>query len=245
MRRIVRADGRQRWRRIVAAIGLVVLAGGLDPAMGASRPTPGRVERVRYEADGSTTRVIVMLSRPVPFEVRIMPGESARRSARRVVLDFSNATLGPGATAPLGVENGLLQQIRTGQFTARTARVVLDLSNITKHTVTAYEDPPRVVIDIAGLPTDAPVVAAPAREPEAAPSRGASDGRGRGIHRAAAAGGSDPRGDRPGAAGGTGPARATGRFRTGSGGEGRCRGGRSESRDVTEARRRRTLGGCR
>jgi N-acetylmuramoyl-L-alanine amidase len=53
-----------------------------------------------------------------------------------------------------------LQQIRTGQFTARTARVVLDLASITKHSVMGYEDPPRVVIDIAGKPTTA-VAAAP------------------------------------------------------------------------------------
>ncbi len=106
-----------------------------------------------------------MLSRPVPFEVHVYAGEPSRKTARRVVLDFSNATLGPGASTPVGVENGLLQQIRTGQFTARTARVVLDLASISKHSIDAYEDPPRVVIDIAGSPTDTPpVVAAPARE---------------------------------------------------------------------------------
>lgn len=131
----------------------------------AAAAKPGRIERVRYEADGSSTRVIIMLSRPVPFEVHVYAGEASRKTARRVVLDFSNATLGPGASTPIGVENGLLQQIRTGQFTARTARVVLDLASISKHSIDAYEDPPRVVIDIAGTPTDAPpVIAAPSRD---------------------------------------------------------------------------------
>lgn len=141
----------------VAALALFAIAATVADAAPAR---PGRIERVRYEADGSSTRVIIMLSRPVPFEVRVLGGEPSRKTERRVVLDFSNATLGPGAAAPIGVENGLLQQIRTGQFTARTARVVLDLSSITKHTVDAYEDPPRVVIDIAGKPTaSGPVIA--------------------------------------------------------------------------------------
>ena len=147
---------RRRWE--LAVLGLIALLGLAGDAL-AVATKPGRIERVRYEADGTSTRVIVMLSRPVPFEVRVLAGESARRSERRVVLDFSNATLGPGAIAPIGVENGLLQQIRTGQFTARTARVVLDLASVGKHSVTAFENPPRVVVDIAGNPADARPVA--------------------------------------------------------------------------------------
>lgn len=149
------------WRSLLAAVAVLLVATTVADAAAAR---PGRIERVRYEADGSSTRVIIMLSRPVPFEVRVLGGEASRKTERRIVLDFSNATLGPGAADPIGVENGLLQQIRTGQFTARTARVVLDLASVTKHTVDAYEDPPRVVIDIAGKPTaTGPVIAEPAK----------------------------------------------------------------------------------
>ena len=165
MARMGIAEGHSRPHRgVLAAIGLVALLGMAGEAL-AAPAKPGRIERVRYEADGTSTRVIVMLSRPLPFEVRVLAGESTRRSERRVVLDFFNATLGAGATTPIGVENGLLQQIRTGQFTARTARVVLDLASVTKHSVTAFENPPRVVVDIAGTPAAAPpVVATPPRE---------------------------------------------------------------------------------
>ena len=159
-----RRQSRHGLATLAIASLILVVAGVVDAHAVAAKP--GRIERVRYESDGGSTRVIIMLSRPVPFEVRILGGESARKSERRVVLDFSNATLAPAATAPIGIENGLLQQVRTGQFTARTARVVLDLASITKHSVEAYEDPPRVVIDIAGTPAPtAPVAAAPAPPP--------------------------------------------------------------------------------
>jgi N-acetylmuramoyl-L-alanine amidase len=157
-------DRRGRRRAGVVALAVTVLLAGWAEA---AAVRPGRIERVRYEAEGGSTRVIIMLSRPVPFEVHMYAGEPSRKSARRIVLDFSNATLAAEATRAVGVENGILQQIRTGQFTARTARVVLDLASVTKHSIDAYEDPPRVVIDIAGTPPadPAPVVAAPARQP--------------------------------------------------------------------------------
>jgi len=172
MRWTASADVRSRRRRATAGF-LVLLALGIGGHADAARTTaaaPARIERVRYEADGTSTRVIVMLSRSVPYEVRILPGEPTRHSERRVVLDFSNARLAPGASEPIGVENGLLQQIRTGQFTERTARVVLDLASVTKHSVTAYQDPPRVVIDIAGEPVGEGTRTA-RNEPTSPPSR--------------------------------------------------------------------------
>jgi N-acetylmuramoyl-L-alanine amidase len=159
MAQMRKAESRSGQRWVLVVLGLLALLGRAGDAL-AVAAKPGRIERVRYEADGTSTRVIIMLSRPVPFEVRVLVGEVTRRSERRVVLDFSNATLGPGASAPIGVENGLLQQIRTGQFTARTARVVLDMASVTKHTVTAFESPPRVVVDIAGKPSAPLTVAA-------------------------------------------------------------------------------------
>jgi len=138
------------------------------------------VERVRYQADAQSTRVIVLLSRSVPYEVSVLPGERSRGSERRVVVDLSNAKLGHDAQAPIGIEDGLLKQIRTGQFTARTARVVLDLASVTGHHVTALDDPPRIVVDIEGKPTAANAREGKAGEsasqaaptPEAAPGPG-------------------------------------------------------------------------
>jgi N-acetylmuramoyl-L-alanine amidase len=172
MARTARTDDRRRRPWTLALLGLLTSLAVCGSAHAVAQ-RPGRIERVRYEATATSTRVIITLSRPIPFYVRILGGESTRKSERRLVLDFSNATLAPEALTPIGVENGLLQQIRTGQFNARTARVVLDLASITKHSVDAYESPPHVTIDIAGTPApDGPVIAAPERAapPAAAPA---------------------------------------------------------------------------
>ena len=139
----------------IAAPGIATGAAPARAAPGtraAIAAAPAKIERVRYMAAGNAARVIVLLSRAVPYEVRILPGESARGSERRLVLDFSNASLGAGAAQPIGVEDGLLKQIRTGQFTARTARVVIDLASVTGHSVRQLDNPARVVVDIVGRP---------------------------------------------------------------------------------------------
>src|SRR6266404_3875037 len=164
-----RAGGR-RASAVLIALAMVVAMAARSDASSPFKPAPKRggagaervaapaadaatVERVRYFADEHSTRVVVLLSRTVPYEVTVLPGEKSRGSERRVVVDFSNAKLGAEAQAPIGVEDGLLKQIRTGQFTARTARVVLDLASVTGHHVEAFDDPPRIVVDIEGKPT--------------------------------------------------------------------------------------------
>jgi hypothetical protein len=123
------------------AVGVVAAEANAEPA--------GRIERIDLKTDASATKVIIMLSRPLPFDVRVLDGEAARKSAQRLVLDFENTTLAPATLSPLKVEDGFVQQIRTGRPAAGTARIVLDLAHDTKHSVEAYETPPHVTIAIS------------------------------------------------------------------------------------------------
>jgi N-acetylmuramoyl-L-alanine amidase len=110
----------------------------------------GRIERIDLKGDGSSTKVIIMLSRPIAFDVRVLDGDAAQKTARRLVLDFGNTTLAPEVTKPIDVGNALLRQVRTGQFNAETARIVLELTREATHSVEAFESPPHVTIALAG-----------------------------------------------------------------------------------------------
>lgn len=147
MRRIT-----HRRRRAVAVLGtLALLAAGLCPLAAAEET--GRIERIALEGDGSATKVVITLSRPIAFDVHVLDGDAAQKSARRLVLDFANTTLAPDAAKPIAVANDLLRQIRPGQFNARTARIVLDLASDTTHSVDAFDSPPHVTIALAGAAT--------------------------------------------------------------------------------------------
>jgi N-acetylmuramoyl-L-alanine amidase len=147
-----RVNHRRRRAGALAVLGmLALLAAGMRAH--AADEAAGRIERIELKADGSSTKVIVMLSRPLAFDVQVLDGDAARKSARRLVLDFANTTLAPEATKPIEVANDLLRQIRPGQFNARTARIVLDLASGATHSVDAFESPPHVTIALAGTAT--------------------------------------------------------------------------------------------
>jgi len=157
-----RTDG--RWLRpgVVARFGmLAVLATYGMQAYAADEPTgriersdAGRIDRIELKTEAAATKVIVMLSRPLPFNAHVLEGEAARKSARRLLLDFENTTLAPEAAKPIEVDDGLVRGIRSGTPAAGKARIVLDLSNGTTHAIDAYEDPPHVTVTITeAVPT--------------------------------------------------------------------------------------------
>lgn len=132
---------------LVAWAAVMVLATGGFGA--AAEDATGRIESIQLKTERDATKVIVMLSRPLAFDVRVLDAE-AQKSARRLVLDFANTTLAPEVIPPIAVDDGFVRQIRTGQFTASTARIVLDLASDAKHSVEAYESPPHVTIAVGG-----------------------------------------------------------------------------------------------
>lgn len=135
---------------VLAMLGTLMLLAGPAHAAG---DAAGRIERIELNADASSMKVVVTLSRPLAFDVKVLDGDAAKQRARRLVLDFPDTTLAPEAMKPIAVANALLQQIRPGQFTAKTARIVLDLASDATHTIDAFESPPHVTIALAGAAT--------------------------------------------------------------------------------------------
>lgn len=165
------ARGR-RWLRHVGSVlvGAAIVARALAAH---AADGPGRIERFDLKTEAATTKVILMLSRPLAFDVHVLDGE-AGKSAQRLVLDFADTTLAADVTAPKKIDDGFVRQIRTGTPSPGTARVVLDLASDVTHAIEAYETPPHVTITIAAAnagaasattPPDA-TAPPPASEPE-------------------------------------------------------------------------------
>jgi len=134
----------------------------------ANRPAPRSAPRRETEEARSDNRLpeVTDLRRWVgPNYSRIVIGvdedvkfETARLSnPDRIVVDIENARLSPalkGKTFP--VEDGFLRQVRLGQFTSTTTRVVLDVERIEEYSVLPLPNPFRLVIDIHGTGTSGP-----------------------------------------------------------------------------------------
>lgn len=135
----------------------------------ASQPV---LNHIHYTSVQGYTRVVLTLSRETPHKIFTLPADPGSKRPPRIVIDFSPATLGHHTPRSLSVQDGqdrldgldgLLKQVRTGQFDPTTTRVVLDVERLDEHHAFALHSPYRLVLDIRGRvrgPRPAPPVEA-------------------------------------------------------------------------------------
>lgn len=137
-------------RRVVLLCALALL--GL---LGVERPPGlGDVVEVRHWSYPNYTRVVVELSRPVRTAVRELPADRGNGRPARLYLDLAGVWVGRRYADGLPVGDGLLQGVRLGQNTLRSARLVLDLERYDRHRLIELSHPDRVVIDVYGRRRD-------------------------------------------------------------------------------------------
>jgi N-acetylmuramoyl-L-alanine amidase len=105
---------------------------------------------VKYWSSDDYTRVVIMASGPVNYREELL--QETKDTPRRLYIDFQESYIEPQYRAPVPIEDGLLKQIRTGQFSKDTVRVVLDIESIGSYKIYSLPDPFRVVIDVRGEP---------------------------------------------------------------------------------------------
>jgi N-acetylmuramoyl-L-alanine amidase len=103
---------------------------------------------VKYWSSDHYTRVVIMASGPVNYKEVLL--EETENTPRRLYIDFKESYIEPQYRAPVPIKDGLLEQIRTGQFSPDTVRVVLDIESIGSYKIFSLPDPFRVVIDVRG-----------------------------------------------------------------------------------------------
>lgn len=122
----------------------------LGSAQAPSSTEPPRVTAVRFLSSDTTTRVMIDLSQEARYEIRRLKDEPSKGLPPRIYIDLFNAKLAMESKEPIMVEDGLLRQVRIGQFSGDTVRVVLDLTSFRDHNTFLLPDPYRLVIDIQG-----------------------------------------------------------------------------------------------
>lgn len=110
---------------------------------------PGTVENIRHWVGESHTRVVIDLSREVPYT------EGRLRNPDRVFFDLHGAALSEElAHREFPIDGSHLQRIRAANHEAGIVRVVLDLSSIQEMSVFGLPAPYRLVVDIHGSPPE-------------------------------------------------------------------------------------------
>jgi N-acetylmuramoyl-L-alanine amidase len=126
---------------------------------------PAQVRSIVRTAMESFVRVTVELDREVAFR------HDRLQNPDRIFIDLSPARLALGPDKSQKFTGGAVQQIRTGEQSNQTARIVLDVEGVTGYSVLALYDPFRLIVDCETGTAPAPPVAsvgpppAPATEP--------------------------------------------------------------------------------
>jgi N-acetylmuramoyl-L-alanine amidase len=149
-------------RRIVVFWSLVIMTAGvfLSPKNGGTQDN-GRLElsdkskaslltNVRHRSSKNYTRIVLDLSSEVKYEAHILEEDHSRGLPSRIYVDLSGARLAMDDARPIEIQDGLLRQVRVGQFGPDVVRVVLDMNSLSDYKTFVLPDPYRLVIDIQG-----------------------------------------------------------------------------------------------
>jgi N-acetylmuramoyl-L-alanine amidase len=158
---------------VVENIPAPAMDGGLQGAAVVSERAA--LTGVRFLSWKNYTRVMLELSQEAKYEVRQLKEDSAKGLPSRVYVDIQGARVAMPAKEPISVDDGLLRQVRVGQYNQEVVRVVLDMTNLGAHNAFVLPDPYRLVIDIYGQNAmDTMALRAPATKTDAAPRKPAA-----------------------------------------------------------------------
>ena len=139
---------------------------GDDEQKSATADDKTRVTGLRFLSSPAYTRIMLDLSQETKYEVRQLKEDITRGTPPRIYIDISGARLALASKEPVAVEDGLLKQIRIGQYSADIVRVVLDMHSLRAHNAFILPDPYRLVLDVQGqkAPESRPTKEAPVRK---------------------------------------------------------------------------------
>ncbi|MBI4529329.1 MAG: N-acetylmuramoyl-L-alanine amidase [Deltaproteobacteria bacterium] len=128
--------------------------------------------QIRHTSSDNYTRVTMKLSAGIRYESHLLKEDPAKDLPPRIYFDLIGARLAMDSR-PILVQDGLLRQVRVGQFGPKVVRVVLDMTSFSDHKAFLLPDPYRLVIDIQGRRNGGgiPVVAKKKELPLSPPAR--------------------------------------------------------------------------
>ena len=125
------------------------------------------IQPVKYWSSADYSRIVIPASGQVEYKTNLI--EPAAQTPARLSIDFTRSRSSGQTQDPLTIQDGLLKQVRTGQFNDETVRVVLDFESLSDYQIFTLSDPFRVIVDIhRKQPLKENVIPAQAQQPSLA-----------------------------------------------------------------------------
>ncbi len=112
-----------------------------------------QIAPVKYWSSTDYTRIVIQTTAPVSFNSSVV--EKSGEQPKKLLVDFAHCYIPQNLREPIVIQEGLLKQIKPGQFSSDTVRVALDIGSLSEYKVFSINDPFRVIVDIHGQPPSA------------------------------------------------------------------------------------------
>ena len=122
----------------------------MQPSKVSASPDRVRLFAVRVLSSQTYSRVTIDLSHEARYEIHRLKEDPSKGLPPRIYVDLFSTKLAMDSKNPIAVDDGVLRQLRVGQFSADIVRIVIDLTTLGEHNAFLLADPYRLVIDIQG-----------------------------------------------------------------------------------------------
>lgn len=127
-----------------------------SPAVG----DPTTVTGIRYWSNPDYTRIVIDANQETDYVNNFLKKDpSINLHHERLYVDLKKSRLSESIERRIAIDDSHLKDVRAGQFTPDTVRVVVDMKSFEDYNVFALKNPFRIVIDVRGVAEKTPAAA--------------------------------------------------------------------------------------
>jgi N-acetylmuramoyl-L-alanine amidase len=108
------------------------------------------VKGLRHWSNPSYTRIVIDADAESPYQHRLLKRDPSINKPQRLYIDLSNSRLGENIKKVVPINDNLLSNVRAGQHSEKTVRVVVDIKSFETYKIFSLRNPFRIVIDVWG-----------------------------------------------------------------------------------------------
>ncbi len=108
------------------------------------------VKGLRFWSNPSYTRVVIDADQETTYTHRLLKKDVSIQKPQRLYVDLINSRLGQDLEKFIPINDNLLSDVRAGQRTPRSVRVVVDIKSFKTYKIFSLKNPFRIVIDVWG-----------------------------------------------------------------------------------------------
>jgi len=111
------------------------------------------IRGLRHWSNPSYTRIVIDASRETSYRHRLLNQDPSINKPKRLYVDLDRSRLGEDFEKIVPINDNLLSNVRAGQYTSQSVRVVVDIKSFKTYKIFSLRNPFRIVIDVWGIAT--------------------------------------------------------------------------------------------